>query len=490
MKRAAGILLPLSSLPSPYGIGTFGREAYAFVDFLKRAKQCFWQLLPLTPTSYGDSPYQSTSTFALNPYFIDLDVLTERGLLTADELPPPPAAPDAVDYGALYETRFAVLRRAFARFDRAEMADYTINNADWLEDYALYFALKNENGGQPWYEWDRALRDRESAALDEARRRLAEELDFCRFLQYEARRQWSALRDYAHQNGLEFIGDVPIYVPLDSADVWQRRDLFELDVEGRPPFVAGVPPDYFSEGGQLWGNPLYDWDAHRREDFRWWSRRMGAAGALFDVVRIDHFRGIESYWAVPFGSSNAAPGAWRKGPDMELIDAIKRDNPTVRVIAEDLGFLTPAVKRLLSASGFPGMRVIQFGFDPNDDSRELPHNYPVHAVAYTGTHDNSPILGWVATADPASVGYAVDYLGVSEREGFPFAFARGVLNSVAELAIVQMQDYLELGEEARMNLPATMGWWRWRMRNNALTPALADRIAHYTRNAARCDKRG
>ena len=488
MKRSCGILLHITSLPSKYGIGTLGREAFAFVDFLKSAGQSYWQMLPVTPTGYSDSPYQSASSFAGNPYLIDLETLIEQGLLTEAECDLDWGDdPKNVDFGKLWEHRYAVLQKAFSRFDRAEMASYREAQRDWLEDYALFMALKTKFDSRPWYEWpDEAIVSRADEAMNYYRQALVHDIDFQCFMQYEFDRQFSALKSYANENGISIIGDLPIYVPLDSVEVWSQPELFMLDEEHRPTLLAGVPPDYFTELGQLWGNPVYDWDVHRKDNFAWWCRRMELTGVRFDVVRIDHFRGLESFWAVPYGSTDARPGQWYPSPGMELIRAVRAHCPSVRLIAEDLGFLTPEVKKLLSESGLPGMRVMQFGFDPMTDSRELPHNYPVHCVAYTGTHDNSPIMGWVEDTRPECVEFAVNYLGLNEREGMPFGFARGVLNSVAELAILPLQDYLGLGNEARMNFPSTTGWWRYRAEKADLTPALAARIRYYAELSARC----
>lgn len=481
MKRSSGILLHISSLPSPYGIGTLGKEAYEFVDFLSGAKQSYWQVLPVTPTSFGDSPYQSSSTFAGNPYFIDLDRLIEEGLLLGEEVQADWGdRPDRVDYGKIYQNRYRVLHSAFNRFDRSLMEHFCRDNAAWLDDYALFEACKNHFGGKSWIEWDEDIRFRRSEALERYRNELNQEIDFFKFLQYEFDLQWKQLKAYANRKGVSLIGDIPIYVPWDSVEVWTEPRLFQLDEQLIPTRVAGVPPDYFSPTGQLWGNPLYDWDEHKKDGYAWWCRRLGAMKKRFSVVRIDHFRGLESYWAVPFGETTAINGQWEKGPNMDLISAIKREQSELSIIAEDLGFLTPEVKNMLSASGFPGMRVLQFGFEPYQNSRDLPHNYPPNSVAYTGTHDNNTMMGWVKEADAASLGFAVQYLGLNTREGFPLGFARGLLNSAAQLAIIPIQDYLGLGAEGRMNTPGTTGWWTYRMNSTDLTPALQKNIANYT----------
>ena len=487
MNRAAGILMHITSLPTRFGVGTLGKEAYAFVDFLKAAGQTYWQMLPVNPTGYADSPYQSASTYAGNPYLIDLDTLIGEGLLREEECDLDWGDdPTRVDYGKLWENRYTVLRKAFARFDRNEMTEFVQSNAWWLDTYALFCAVKTHFGNTAWYAWpDPAIQDRIPEAIVHYKALLKDDYDFQCFLQYEFDKQWKSLRAYANAHGVKLIGDIPIYVPHDSADVWMEPELFLMDERHNPTLVAGVPPDYFSELGQLWGNPIYDWTKHEADGFQWWRRRVSAAASRFDVIRIDHFRGLESYWGVPFGAADARPGAWYPGPGMKLVRAIKTACPNLPIIAEDLGYLTPEVKKLLSDSGFHGMRVMQFGFDPFGNSRELPHNYPVHSIAYTGTHDNTPIMGWVETAPKECVAFAVDYLGLNEREGMPFGFARGVLNSVAELAILQMQDYLGLGDDCRMNNPSSTGCWRWRAEKQDFSEELASRIRYYARMSAR-----
>jgi len=485
MKRSSGILCHISSLPSKYGIGTLGKEAYAFADFLSRARQTYWQMLPLGPTSYGDSPYQSASTFAGNPYFIDLEQLLDEGLLTAEELSSVDwgSDPAFVDYGKIFEHRSDMLHLAFRRACTRDMHAVTAfyeANREWLDGYALFCAVKAQFGMRAWQEWDEDIRFRTSEGIEKYRTLLKEEIDYHIYVQYLFYSQWSALRGYLAEKGIRVIGDVPIYVPYDSADVWEHPELFQLDEERRPRCVAGVPPDYFSAVGQLWGNPLYDYDRMAEDGFAWWKKRIQAAAKLFDVIRIDHFRGIESYWSVPFGEETAINGSWQPGPGMALVDAIKAACPEVDIIAEDLGVLTPAVKQLVSRSGFPGMRVLQFGMAPHDVSMHRPHNCPKHAVFYTGTHDNETAQGWLDTAPAEDVAFAVDYLNLSEREGLCFGLARGVWASAADLAIVQIQDLLGLSSASRMNTPGlASGNWRFRLLPNALNDALADRIAHY-----------
>ncbi len=487
MDRASGVLLPISALPSPYGIGTLGREAYAFADFLKAAGQKYWQLLPLGPTSYGDSPYQSFSTFAGNPYFIDLDLLVRDGLLEQSEVDGADwgGNPRYVDYGRIYSARFPVLRKAFARGyerDRAKVERFAAENA-WLPNYALYMAVKNRFGMKSWLDWpDDGIRLRKPEAVDRYREELKEDVAFFSYLQYIFFRQWEALRSYIHSLGIKLIGDLPIYVAMDSADVWAEPQFFQLSEDRKPTEVSGVPPDYFSADGQLWGNPLYDYDAMQKDGFGWWIRRVAGAGRLFDVIRIDHFRGMESYWAVPYGETTAKNGRWRKGPGMALVGALTAWFHDLSFIAEDLGFLTPAVQELLAASGLPGMKVLEFAFDAREPSNYLPHTYDRHCVCYVGTHDNETVMQWRECADKANVTMARKYLGLSEAEGFHWGMIRGGMSSVADTFVVQMQDCLGLGAEGRMNTPGRAdGNWRWRLLPHEASPALAKKLYQYTK---------
>ncbi|MCI8681300.1 MAG: 4-alpha-glucanotransferase [Oscillospiraceae bacterium] len=487
MDRHSGILMHISSLPSPYGIGTLGREAYAFADFLRAAGQKYWQLLPLGPTSYGDSPYQSFSTFAGNPYFIDLDLLAEDGLLSPSEL----EAEDwggqrrYVDYGRIYAARFGLLRKAFQAGyprDRAAVEAFCRENK-WLDNYALYMALKARFGMKSWLDWpDEDLRLRRAEALERAREELAEDIAFYAYLQYLFFRQWDALREYIHSLGIRIIGDLPIYVAMDSADVWAEPEFFQLGEGNVPTEVSGVPPDYFSADGQLWGNPLYDYDRMKADGYGWWIRRVEGAGRLFDIIRIDHFRGLESYWAVPYGADTAKNGRWRKGPGMDLVGTLTSWFPGLSFIAEDLGFLTPEVRRLLEDSGLPGMKVLEFAFDAREPSNYLPHTYNRHCVCYVGTHDNETVEQWRWQADRADVTFARKYLGLNDAEGFHWGMIRGGMSSVADTFLVQMQDCLGLGAEGRMNTPGT-GWgnWRWRLLPGEASPALAKKLRCYTK---------
>ena len=486
MDRLSGILLHISSLPSPYGIGTMGRAAYDFAGFLREAGQTYWQLLPLGPTSYGDSPYQSFSTFAGNPYFIDLELLAEDGLLDREALEAADwgANPRYVDYAKIYETRFPLLHQAFQAGypqDRKAVEAFRRENR-WLDNYALYMAVKAHFGMRSWLEWpDEDIRLRRPAAVARYSRELREDVDFYTYLQFLFFRQWNALRDYIHSQGLQIIGDLPIYVAMDSADVWAEPEYFQLGEGNVPTEVSGVPPDYFTADGQLWGNPLYDYDRMARDGFAWWIRRLEGAGRLFDVIRIDHFRGLESYWAVPYGEKTAKVGRWRKGPGMDLVGTLTERFPHLEIIAEDLGYLTPEVHQLLADSGLPGMKVLEFAFDAREPSNYLPHLYDRHCVCYVGTHDNETVVQWRDQTARADLTFARKYLGLSEAEGFHWGMIRGGMASVADTFVAQMQDCLGLGAEARMNTPGTLGGnWQWRLLPGEATPALAKKLRQYT----------
>ncbi len=491
LTRSAGILLPISALPSPYGIGTLGKAAFDFIDFLAAAGQTYWQVLPVGPVSYGDSPYQSFSSFAGNPYYVDLDRLAEDGLLTPQEASAPDWGddPGLVDYGKLYEHRFDVLKLAAARGvpREREALDAFRREKPWLADYALFMALKRHFGMRPWHEWpDEDVRLHRPGACARWRSALWEDVELFEYIQLLFYRQWADLRAYAAEKGVRLIGDTPIYVALDSADVWAEPYWFQLDERNVPTAVAGVPPDAFTEDGQLWGNPLYRWDAMERDGFGWWIRRLGGAFELFDVLRFDHFRGLESYWAVPFGETTAKNGRWIPGPGERFVRAVFGWFPDKPIIAEDLGYLTPEVRSLLAFSGCPGMKILEFAFDPREPSDYLPHTYPRNCVCYTGTHDNDTLEGWRQETDPESLAFAKAYLGLSDAEGFGWGILRGGMTSVADLFVAQMQDYLGLGSEARMNTPGIPhGNWRWRMDADALTDELAARIAALTKLSGR-----
>ena len=496
--RESGILMPVSSLPGPYGIGCFGKEAFEFVDFLAQAGQKIWQILPLSPTGYGDSPYQSCSAFAGNPYFIDLDTLKEEGLLTAAQLKAEKwgTDPKEVDYGTLYVSRFKVLRTAYAAWRKQcaglhgcayyfpdDYYAFTLANEEWLDDYALYMALKAANGMKNWVEWDKPYRLRDRKALAAFAAENEEEIGFWKFVQYKFAAQWQAVKAYANKKDVQILGDIPIYVSADSVDAWVGGALFELDADGGFARVAGCPPDYFSADGQLWGNPIYDWDCMARQTpaFSWWGDRMAHALRLYDVVRIDHFRGFAGYYAIPYGNKTAEGGRWRTGPGYALFAAIKKKLGEPRIIAEDLGFLTDDVNALLRKCGYPGMKVLEFGFDSRDGGDYRPHGYPVNSIAYVGTHDNEPVNGWMATAAPEDVARAVRYLNLTKQEGYHWGMMRGIWASAAELSIVQAQDLLGLGHEARMNTPSTLGGnWCWRAKRGAFNDRLAVKLHDLT----------
>ena len=482
--RTSGILYPVSSLPSKYGIGCFSKEAYEFVDFLKKAGQTYWQVLPFGPTGYGDSPYQSFSTFAGNPYFIDLETLIEEGLLERWECDSRNFGtdPESVDYGALYENRFAVLALANERFQKtaAEDADYQAfrkEETGWLDDYSLFMALKQHFEGKSWTDWDLPYRNRDKKALDAVREVLKDKIDFFCFQQYEFAKQWKKLHTYANEQGIRIIGDIPIYVAFDSADTWSRPELFQFDEDNNPKAVAGCPPDAFSATGQLWGNPIYDWDKHRAQDYVWWKSRMEHAFFFYDAVRIDHFRGFESYYEIPASEDTAMNGTWVKGPGMELFRELAETIGDRQVIAEDLGFLTPEVHELLDETGYPGMKVLQFAFDAMSDSDYQPHNYCRNCVVYTGTHDNDTTRGWFDNITPDIRDYAYRYLGITSGREAVRTMIRAAMMSVADICIIPMQDYLELGSEARINTPSTLGNnWKWRVLPDVFTRRLAGRL--------------
>ncbi len=483
--RTSGILMHISSLPSPYGIGTMGKEARKFVDFLKKSSQTYWQILPVNPTSYGDSPYQSFSSFAGNPYFIDLEYLCKDKLLTKAECESFSwgGHPNYVDYGTLYANRFQLLKKAYQRFLKVvpkDFAGFCQKNEIWLEDFSLFMALKDANGGVSWLEWEKELKFREPEAIASAKKDYASEITFWKMLQYLFFKQWNELKDYANASGIQIIGDVPIYVAMDSADVWANPKQFFLDKDLDPIDVSGCPPDAFSEDGQLWGNPLFRWDVMKKDGYEWWTRRVDFMSKLYDIVRIDHFRGFDSYYAIPAKDDTARNGEWREGPGMDLFRKLEEKLGKLNIIVEDLGYLTPSVIKLVKDCGFPGMKVLQFAFDSREDGDYLPHNYYNHCVVYTGTHDNDTILGWFKTAPKRSTKYAKEYLCMSEAEGYHWGMMRGAWASVGDMAIVTMQDILGVGSEGRMNIPSTLGMnWKWRAGQGDITNKLAKKIYNY-----------
>ncbi len=478
--RTSGILLPVASLPSKYGIGTLGRSAYEWIDFLKRAGQHYWQILPMGQTGYGDSPYQSFSAFAGNPYFIDLDMLREEGLLKPEEIKSCDFGGDPmyVDYGKLYENRYSLLRKAFHRSPQKnpDFLEFRDKEA-WLDDYALYMAIKNSQDGLSWQAWPEALKFRRVPAMNRIRRELREDIAFYEYLQFLFAVQWKKLKAYAKEAGVEIIGDIPIYVAPDSADAWSHPELLQLGDDLKPIQVAGCPPDAFSSTGQLWGNPLYQWDVHKETGYAWWIQRIAKSLEYYDVVRIDHFRGFEAYYAVPYGAKTAETGHWEPGPGYAFFDVLNHKLGKVRLIAEDLGYLTEYVHALLRKCGYPGMKVLQFAFDSGAENPYLPHQHVKNSVVYTGTHDNETLLGWRETLTKDARAYTEDYLHITEPAQWCPYLIDAALASVADTAIVPIQDYLELGTEARVNEPSTLGKnWKWRLQDGQITEELAERI--------------
>lgn len=485
--RESGVLLPVASLPSDYGIGCFSKEAYEFVDQLKAGGQKNWQILPLGPTGYGDSPYQSFSTFAGNPYFIDLETLIKEGLLTREECDACDCGDNAefIDYEKIYFSRFKILRKAFERFvPDEEFETFAEENKAWLEDYALYMAIKNSLGGISWSQWPAELKRRVPEAMEEKKKELEEEIQFIRFQQYEFTKQWTRLKKYANDQGIRIIGDIPIYVAFDSADAWANPQLFQFDEECTPIAVAGCPPDAFAATGQLWGNPLYDWEYHEKTGFAWWIQRLEYCYKLYDVVRVDHFRGFDEYYAIPYGDKTAENGKWRKGPGLELFKAVKKAMGEMSIIAEDLGYLTDSVRQLVKDTGYPGMKVLQFAFDSREESDYLPHNYEHNCVVYTGTHDNNTILGWLDEMAPEDRLLAERYLDnrYTRKEDMPWDFIRLAMASVADLAITPIQEFLCLGGEARINRPSTLGTnWKWRLLKGQITHEVTGKMYDMTK---------
>lgn len=487
-KRASGILMHISSLPGEYGIGDFGKEAYSFIDFLVNAKQKYWQVLPLGITGYGDSPYQSFSSYAGNPYFIDLDEFIERGYLTKDEIKSFDLGGDLakVDYGLLYNNKLPLLERAYENAKESEslrenLYEFYMNNKEWLREFALFMSIKKHHGNVSWLRWQEEYKRKNSRIAEKFETDNKDEIYFWIFTQYFFYKQWYRLKAYANRNGIKIIGDLPIYVAEDSRDVWGNPLLFNLDEALLPITVSGCPPDAFSEKGQLWGNPIYNWSEMKKEDYRWWKNRIKHSFKMFDVLRIDHFRGFESYWEIKYGTEDTTLGQWVKGPGINFFNNINEELGELNIIAEDLGFLTEDVKNLLKYSGFPGMKVLQFAFDSREESDYLPHNYDENCVVYTGTHDNSTITGWFSKAKSEDADYAKRYLKIDSKEGFNWGFIRGAWSSNAYLAITTMQDILGLGDEARMNIPSTLGEnWTWRMKKTELTDEIIERLKNIT----------
>ena len=490
--RTAGVLLPVFSLPGKYGIGTFGKEAYWFADQLAAAGQHYWQILPLGPTSYGDSPYQSFSTFAGNPYFIDLEAFPEEILpkkkLRSYEFG---ADPTRIDYGRLYDGRLKLLYEAYQVDNylglEKNYPDFTAfcqENASWLEDYALFMALKEQHDGAPWYTWEEPLKNHDEAALAPLRSSLGDRTRFHCWLQYQFKKQWTKLKAYVNGLGIELIGDIPIYVALDSSDVWSAPKLFQMDEERRPVWVAGVPPDGFCATGQLWGNPVYDWDYHRKTGYAWWMKRIQAMFELVDVLRIDHFRGFDAYYCVPAADETAENGHWENGPGIEFFQMIREKLGERRIIAEDLGFLTERVIKLVKDTGYPGMKILEFAFDSREESDYLPHRWPKNCVAYTGTHDNQTFRAWFHELPRADKKFALDYMNLDGRaeESWNEYAIRMAFASAADTVIIPLQDWCGLGSEARINQPSTLGGnWQWRMEKKNFDKKLAAKMLHVTK---------
>ena len=493
-KRQSGVLMHISSLPGKYGIGSFGQSAYDFVDFLVRTKQRYWQILPLGTTSYGDSPYQSFSAFAGNTYFIDFDILIEEGLLNEADVKGADFGDDPrkVDYAKIFDARRPIMEKAVARFleadDLSDYESFVEQNAAWLEVFAEYMAIKEHFDNLAWTEWpDEAIRRRDAASLASYREKLADKLTYHRVTQYLFFKQWLRLKAYANEHHIEIVGDMPIYVAADSADVWAQPHFFKTDAVGKPTCVAGCPPDEFSETGQLWGNPIYDWEAMDKDGYAWWIERLRESFKIYDIVRIDHFRGFESYWEVPADSETSATGKWVKGPDYKLFAAVKEALGDLNIIAEDLGFMTDEVIELRERTGFPGMKILQFAFNPDDESIDSPHLAPNNSVMYTGTHDNNTVLGWYKDEiDDATRQYMAQYTNRKEYETVPHAMLRTIFASVSFMAIATMQDLLELDSAARMNYPSTIGGnWTWRMTAEELNPIVEGELYSLTKTYRR-----
>ena len=487
--RESGVLLPISALPSHYGIGCFDEAAYQFVDYLSKAKQTYWQILPLGITSFGDSPYQSFSTYAGNPYFISLDALCEKGWLDKEDLPLKDIYKDEVNYAYLYEQRYKLLRKAYEHShieDNEDFLSYCHKNAWWLDDYALFMSIKAKYDNQSWLYWPQEIRAREDHVLDLLREELSYEMNYHRFMQYIFWSQWYRLKAYAHKMKVKIIGDIPIYVAFDSSDVWSHPELFQLDEDVKPEAVAGVPPDGFSADGQMWGNPLYRWDVHKKSNYEWWITRMAYAKEAYDVIRIDHFRGFDEYYSIPYGDETAVNGHWEKGPGLTLFKAIEDKLGKMNVIAEDLGYLTDSVKKLVKDTNYPGMKILQFAFDSRDSSGAnsyLPHNYIENSVVYTGTHDNETMMGWFDSILPIERKALKEYLKIESdnHEEWLDACLALVFSSVSRICIIPLQDYLKKDNHARMNTPNTLGGnWMWRVLQEELTEGLNEKMKTLT----------
>ncbi|MBQ5988390.1 MAG: 4-alpha-glucanotransferase [Oscillospiraceae bacterium] len=490
--RKSGILLHISSLPSEYGIGKMGREAYRFADFLAETKTGLWQILPLSPTSYGDSPYQSFSAFAGNPYLIDFELLEKEGLLKKDEYTSIKWEQDKekIDYEFLYENVYKVLRKAYSRFEiTPEYRLFEMINRKWLGDYALFMSLKFHYDGKPWYKWPEELAMCDKDAIKKAKEELKDEIGFHKFIQFCFKKQWTALKTYANEKGIKIIGDIPIYVSLDSTEVWKTPELFELDEDKKPVAVAGCPPDCFALTGQLWGNPLYDWDYHKKTDFSWWISRIQNAAETYDIIRIDHFRGFAGYYCIPYGNETAEVGIWKKGPGAKLFKKAEEELGKLDIIAENLGFLTPDVQEMLDEVGYPGMKVIEFGFSDSKNDY-LPHNFTdTNSYSYTGTHDNDTLVGWYKSLDKDSKKFCLDYLNVKLDTQIPEAMLRLVWSGVSDAAVAQFQDFIDADTDCRMNIPSTLsGNWTYRAKKKDFTDKLKAKILKLNTLYNRCSE--
>ncbi len=489
--RRSGILLHISSLPSKYGIGTFGEEAYEFVDFLKASGQCLWQILPIGPTSYGDSPYQSPSTYAGNPYFIDFDLLAEDGLLLEDEYSCYywGNSDTDIDYATIYNNRYKVLYLAYERGwerDKRQVNKFIKENEYWLDDYSLFMAVKERFNMKSFIEWDEDIRLRKPQAVAAYKKNLFDRINFHIYIQYLFYEQWTNLKEYANDNNIKIIGDIPIYVAEDSSDAWANPEIFMLDEKRIPIKVSGCPPDAFSDDGQLWGNPLYDWEALKKENFKWWINRIKGAAKLYDIVRVDHFRAFASFYAINYGAKNARVGEWKKAYGSELFKLVKEQLANVDIIAEDLGFLTEDVYELMEEVGFPGMKILLFAFGADGDSEFIPYKINENSIAYIGTHDNDTFIGWWENADIKEKKLATRYMNLTEEEGLNWGIIRTLYGTKAKSTIIQLQDILGLDNSSRMNLPSTIGTnWRWRVKKEYFTKALADKLYILTKTFGR-----
>lgn len=474
LTRGAGILLPISSLPSAYGIGTLGHAAFKFVDLLADLKQKYWQILPMGPLTVGDSPFQSISLFAGNPYYIDLEILIESGLLLREEVDVYRwgESGECIDYAVLYQNRYSVLQSAFERFDcrDEQYIAFCDKNKLWLEDYSLYMALKYYFDGKAWYEWEEAARNRKQEALMEYRDKLSHQISFWKFCQYEFYRQWEFLKEYAKKKGVQIIGDVPFYVAYDSVDVWTHRELFLLDAQGNMLRVAACPPDAFSEEGQIWGNPVYDWSVMEADGFNWWKTRIRQQAAMFDIIKVDHFLGAVKYFSIEAGKTDIREGKWSKGPGRKFAEAVEKAAGDKKIIAENMGTVLPGVNKLIQKMGWPDIKVLLFAFDGKSDNEYLPHNYTdSNTVLYAGTHDNDTIVGYYRNHTDYELAYMYSYLNIDSKEQISDAMIRAAYSSTADVVILQMQDILQLGNEARMNRPSTIGInWKWRFSDELL----------------------